>query len=97
MEFGEKGSLLSIWSGGVEVLCYHSGERMPANCAPKPFVYPVKTLGRRDICLIQPEDHPWHCGIWLAFPGVDGTNFWGGPTYVREQGYVDLPNHGKSA
>jgi hypothetical protein len=95
MEFGKNGCLLSILSRGRELLRYHSGELLPANCAPKPFFYPVKTIEGRDICLNQPEDHPWHCGIWFAFSGVDGTNFWGGPTYVREQGYVNLPNHGK--
>ena len=88
-------ALLVAECGGIEILRYNSGGDAPCRDAPKPFFHPVRTLSGRDICVAAPADHCWHAGIWLSFSGVAGVNFWGGPTYVRDQGYVDLDNHGR--
>ncbi|GAA3435112.1 PmoA family protein [Kutzneria kofuensis] len=42
----------------------------------------------------RPHDHRWHKGIQMTATDVSGQNFWGGVTYVRDQGYVELPNVG---
>lgn len=35
-----------------------------------------------------------HLGVGVAVPDVEGFNFWGGRTYVRDQGPTELDNHG---
>ncbi len=47
-----------------------------------------------DVTAYRPDDHVWHKGLSLALPVVGPHNFWGGPTYVRGEGYVQLPNNG---
>jgi hypothetical protein len=42
-----------------------------------------------------PADHGWHLGLSVALQDVGGWNFWGGPTYVRGQGYVWRDDHGR--
>ncbi len=43
----------------------------------------------------HPADHDWHLGIGVAVQDVDGWNLWGGRTYVRDQGYQWLGDHGR--
>jgi Family of unknown function (DUF6807) len=62
--------------------------------APRPYLHPVKTLGGKVITDAEPEDHRWHTGLSLAVQDVNGTNLWGGRTYVRGQGYTWLDDHG---
>jgi hypothetical protein len=62
--------------------------------APRPYFHPVRTLGGTVITDHAPEDHRWHLGLAHSWPVVDGWNFWGGPTYVRDRGYVQLDNLG---
>jgi hypothetical protein len=42
----------------------------------------------------HPADHDWHNGVGMAIPDVNGTNFWGGGSYVHGQGYLMLDDHG---
>jgi hypothetical protein len=62
--------------------------------SPRPYLHPVRTLGGDLVTLYRPHDHVWHKGISLALPNAGPHNFWGGPTYVRGEGYVQLPNNG---
>ena len=62
--------------------------------APRPYLHPIKTLGGTVITDVEPEDHKWHMGLSLAVQDVNGTNLWGGRTYVRGQGYTWLDDHG---
>jgi methane monooxygenase PmoA-like len=63
--------------------------------APRPYFHPVRTLAGVEVTDHQPADHAWHLGLSHAWPVVDEWNFWGGPTYVRDRGYVALENHGE--
>jgi hypothetical protein len=72
---------------GLEVATY-------AVAAPRPYLHPIKTLGGKVITDVEPEDHAWHMGLSLAVQDVNGTNLWGGRTYVRGQGYTWLDDHG---
>jgi hypothetical protein len=63
--------------------------------SPKPYLHPVRTLAGHTITLFRPHDHVWHKGIAMTWAQLSGQNFWGGPTYVRGQGYVQLPNNGR--
>ena len=54
---------------------------------PRPVLHPVRTPGGAPVTGAEPGDHPWHRGMGLGLPDVDGTNLWGGPTYVAGRGY----------
>src|SRR3981081_4570977 len=62
--------------------------------SPRPYLHPVRTLGGELASLYRPHDHVWHKGIaWSLWP-VSDENFWGGPSYLRDRGYQQLPNNG---
>jgi hypothetical protein len=85
---------LSVRFGDVE-LCryiYRPGVRQVES--PRPYLHPVRRLDGTVVSLFRPHDHVWHQGISLALPNVGDQNFWGGPTFVRDRGYVGLPNNG---
>ena len=62
--------------------------------SPRPYLSPIRTLGGELVSLFRPHDHVWHKGIAWSLPVVGDENFWGGPTFVSGQGYVQLPNNG---
>jgi hypothetical protein len=62
--------------------------------SPRPYLHPLRTLGGDTVSLYRPHDHVWHKGIAWSLPNVGTANFWGGPTYVRDQGYRQLDNDG---
>ncbi|RNL83047.1 DUF6807 domain-containing protein [Halostreptopolyspora alba] len=62
--------------------------------SPRPYFHPVRTLGGDPVSLYRPHDHVWHKGIAWSLPNVGSANLWGGPTYVRDQGYRQLANDG---
>ena len=63
--------------------------------SPRPYFSPIRTLGGEVVSLFRPHDHVWHKGIAWSLPVVGDENFWGGPTFVRGEGYVQLPNNGE--
>ena len=62
--------------------------------SPRPYFSPIRTLRGETVSLYRPDDHVWHKGIAWSLPVVGDENFWGGPTFVSGQGYVQLPNNG---
>ncbi|MFY1702422.1 PmoA family protein [Micromonospora sp. WMMA1923] len=64
---------------------------------PRPYLHPVRTLGGTPVTDTLPADHVWHLGASLAVQDVDGTNLWGGRTYVRDAGYTWRDDHGRIA
>ena len=58
--------------------------------SPRPYLSPIRTLGGELVSLFRPHDHVWHKGIAWSLPVVGDENFWGGPTFVSGQGYVQL-------
>jgi len=64
--------------------------------SPRPYAL-LRTRGGREVTGIRPADHVWHKGLSLALPHVGAHNFWGGPTFVAGEGYVQLPNNGTQA
>ena len=63
--------------------------------SPKPYFHPLYTLGGNLVTIFRPHDHVWHHGMAMTSAQLSGQNFWGGPTYVRDQGYVQLENNGR--
>lgn len=62
---------------------------VPAGVVSRPALHPVRTLGGTVVTGEHPEDHPWHRGMGMALPDVDGVNLWGGRSYRRGRGYVE--------
>lgn len=60
----------------------------------RPYLHPVTTLAGTPVTEERPADHIHHLGASVAVPDVAGHNFWGGRTYVRDQGPTELDNHG---
>ncbi|WP_350347532.1 PmoA family protein [Agromyces sp. G08B096] len=90
----EASDRLRVRAGERELLDYvfHPGD--PVLESPRPYLSPIRTLGGEVVSLYRPHDHVWHKGIAWSLPVVGDENFWGGPTFVRGEGYVQLPNNG---
>ncbi|PTM91844.1 PmoA family protein [Streptomyces sp. VMFN-G11Ma] len=67
---------------------------LPARLSPRPYLHPVTTLAGTAVTELSPADHTHHLGVGVAVPDVEGHNFWGGRTFVRDQGPTELDNHG---
>jgi hypothetical protein len=67
---------------------------LPARLSPRPCLHPVTTLSGTAVTELAPADHLHHLGVGVAVPDVEGHNFWGGRTYVRDRGPTELDNHG---
>ena len=63
--------------------------------APKPYFHPLHTLAGNVVTLARPHDHLWHTGLAMTSAHLSGQNFWGGPTYVRDSGYVWREDQGR--
>ncbi|MFE6618687.1 PmoA family protein [Streptomyces sp. NPDC057740] len=73
---------------------YVTRPELPPRLAPRPYLHPVTTLAGTAVTELSPADHIHHLGVGVAVPDVEGSNFWGGRTYVRDQGPTELDNHG---
>jgi len=80
---------------GVEVLTYVYRSAAEQLESPRPYFHPLRTLAGEVVTQHRPADHVWHAGLAWSLPNVGAHNFWGGPTYVRDEGYVQLPNNGR--
>lgn len=79
---------------GRVVAEYCSGVGVEATLGPRPYLHPVRTLAGAVVTDAVPADHRWHLGLSLAMQDVNRNNLWGGRTYVRDQGYTWLDDHG---
>jgi hypothetical protein len=87
------GSVSCRWRGSeLFRYVYRPGE--PEVESPRPYFHPVRTLGGDVVSLYRPHDHVWHKGIAWSLCEVGGLNFWGGPSFRRDRGYVQLDNNG---
>jgi hypothetical protein len=94
MELTDDGSHVTAVHDGVELFRYVHRPPEPAIESPRPYVHPVRTLAGDEVSIYRPHDHVWHKGIAWSLPHVGPQNFWGGPTFVRDKGYVQLDNNG---
>ncbi|MEU2440631.1 PmoA family protein [Streptomyces rubradiris] len=85
---------LVLWAAGRPVGRYVTRPGLPARLAPRPYLHPVTTLAGTPVTEVSPADHAHHLGVGVAVPDVEGHNFWGGRTFVRDQGPTELDNHG---
>ncbi len=85
--------VLGSWNA-AELFRYVYRPGDPPVESPRPYLHPVRTLAGEPVTDFRPGDHPWHKGISWSLPNVGSENFWGGPTYRRGDGYVQLDNNG---
>ncbi|MFD4375832.1 PmoA family protein [Streptomyces sp. NPDC058486] len=88
------GTTTVLRAGGRAVAHCVTRPALAADHSPRPYLHPVTTLAGRAVTEVLPEDHVHHLGVSIAVPDVDGSNFWGGRTFVRGRGSVELDNHG---
>lgn len=84
----------SLRVGDAEVATYVVDPPLDVRLAPRPYLHPVRTLGGTVVTDELCFDHPWHLGASVTLADVNGWNFWGGRTYVRDRGYTWLADHG---
>jgi methane monooxygenase PmoA-like len=97
VELTDGGDHLSAQLEGVEVFRYVLDDLTDQVESPRPYLHPLRSLDGDVVSIYRPHDHLWHRGLSLALPNVGEHNFWGGVTYTRDQGYVQLPNNGRMA
>lgn len=68
--------------------------KSPAIESTRPYFHPLRTLAGNEVSLYRPHDHLWHTGLSMTSANLSGENFWGGVTYTRDRGYVQLDNNG---
>lgn len=86
-------AVLSVSDQEVARYVWHAELPMPNS--PRPYLHPVRTLGGHTVTDAAPDSHSHQFGISIAFPDIDGTNFWGGRTFVADHGPAWLDNHGQ--
>lgn len=94
MSLQQDGIALTVAWDGTELFRY---VYLPSDVqleSPRPYLHPVRTLAGDLVSLYRPHDHVWHKGIALSLPNLGPENFWGGPTFRRSDGYIQLPNNG---
>ncbi|GIH95132.1 PmoA family protein [Planobispora siamensis] len=79
---------------GTPVASYVWEPDLPATDSPRPYLHPVRTLAGTPVTEFRPDDHVHHLGVSLAVSDVGAVNFWGGRTFVRDQGATWLDDHG---
>jgi len=89
----EEPGRLRLRDGENVVADYVYAPTEPQLESPRPYAL-LRTRSGTDVTAYRPDDHVWHKGLSLALPVVGPHNFWGGPTYVHGEGYVQLPNNG---
>jgi hypothetical protein len=90
------GRSVTVSAGSISLLTYVYGPDTPQLESPKPYLHPIRSLAGEVVSAFRPHDHVWHKGIAWSLPHVGADNFWGGPTYVTGQGYVQLDNNGSA-
>jgi hypothetical protein len=84
-----------VSAGGRHLFTYVYRSPVAPLESPRPYLHPLTTLGGTTVTQSRPADHVWHTGLSWSLPNAGPHNFWGGPTYVRDEGYVQLPNNGR--
>jgi hypothetical protein len=94
MGLKDDGRALTLTARGVELFRYTYRPDIPAFECPCPSFHPLRTLDGDVVTGYRPHDHRWHKGLAMTASHLSGQNFWGGVSWVRDQGYQDLPNVG---
>ncbi|MFF0824566.1 PmoA family protein [Micromonospora haikouensis] len=88
------GTAVTVSVRHQELMSYvYGAETDPWEC-PAPFFHPIRTTAGNLVSAHRPHDHRWHKGLAMTISHLSGDNFWGGYSYVRDEGYRRLDNVG---
>ena len=90
-------SHLDLHYGDSQLFRYIYQPQTDQRESQKPYFHPLNTLDGNTVTNFRPYDHVWHHGLSMTMAVLSDQNFWGGPSYVHEKGYVQLPNNGRQA
>ncbi|SEG61466.1 Predicted dehydrogenase [Nonomuraea solani] len=93
-ELGAPWARVGLLVSGTEVAAYELSPDLPVTDSPRPYLHEVRTLGGVTVTEVRPEDHVHHLGVGVAISDLGGANFWGGRTFVKDQGPTWLEDHG---
>jgi hypothetical protein len=94
LQLDDDDTALTVHYGEVALLRYVYRPDDAQRESPRPYLHPLRTLAGDAVTIYRPHDHVWHKGLALSLPNVGEANFWGGVTWVRGEGYQQLPNNG---
>jgi Family of unknown function (DUF6807) len=60
------------WRSGTHIVWRFSYDAKKG----KPFFHPVGLAGAPALTNFQPEDHPWHYGLWFSWKYINHVNYW---------------------
>jgi hypothetical protein len=60
------------WRAGDQVVWRFSFDPQKG----KTFFHPLAPVGGPALTNFQPEDHPWHYGLWFSWKYINGVNYW---------------------
>ncbi|WP_457967507.1 PmoA family protein [Arthrobacter sp. D1-29] len=85
---------LTVSLGAVDIAAYTYDATDEQRESPRPYFHPLRTTAGETVTAYRPWDHVWHKGIAWSLPHFGEDNFWGGPSYRRDEDYKWLPNNG---
>ncbi|WP_415856434.1 PmoA family protein [Sinomonas sp. G460-2] len=91
----EEAGTVTVTLDGTDVAVYTYRATDAQRESPRPYFHPLRTRAGETVTVFRPHDHLWHKGLAWSLPHVSGENFWGGPTFRRDEGYVQLDNNGR--
>jgi hypothetical protein len=91
----DDGSRLVVSIGDIDIATYEYLPDAPSAEAPKPFLHPLKSTSGAPLSIARPWDHRWHKGLQMTWSHISDQNFWGGPSFTADQGYVWKDNLGR--
>jgi predicted dehydrogenase len=91
---GEDAITAQLRIGEKNVADYRDGAGTIGSSSPRPYLHPIRSLAGVTVSAHHTADHDWHLGLGFAVQDANGTNFWGGRTYVQDRGYVWRDDHG---
>lgn len=91
---GEPPDVVPLHVADRDVAHYVWNPQVAVGSSPRPYLHPVRTLAGLAVTEAGPDSHRHQFGISIAAPDIDGTNFWGGRTFVAGHGPAWLDNHG---
>ena len=88
------GRSIQVTAGDGELFTYVYKATDAQLESPRPYFHPIRTLTGDLVSVFRPHDHIWHKGITWSLPHFGHENFWGGPTFSKDNGYQQLDNNG---
>jgi type 1 glutamine amidotransferase len=71
LTWDQSDSAISLLANKKVIWKFHHGADIS-----KPFFHPIALPSGPILTTNQPEDHPWHHGLWFCWKYINGINYW---------------------